>query len=688
VNSHFFKWVVIAAYYGQGVDVCLCAGGAIIVHSGYTGVPPIVGANRGLYSIYVAGRAAVLNKTTDVVLLTHKRYWVKTSDPHGGGKRHLGLGLGLGPGLGGMNLTGGVSYLSGPAAAARLDLRSVWWREPSPELFKQAFKESAQAGAAFQWPGRLQALMAAAEEEEKAKAGGWRRRRRQQQQRRQRRMQEGTEQEDATIPVAVAVEAKGEREEGEGEEEEDAPLVPLYPGSPILVPRAEPRPSEGPGAVSRVYVASPMERCRACGVRVSEGDGKGGATATATTAEAFAGAGAEGCDFVEECDGAAGGKRGPAGAGAGAGAGEGMDEEGIMWMVPPGSGHMPNTSLAVVDLVASSSSSSPADDPAPQQVLRALNRTIASLGLGSRFHLRVVPATVPLPYDPLAEDGQTARRRLQPEGQPQQLKGADPSAPCSRHVPFRAYLVSDRPAVIASLAKGLRQPAAAATLTAALQQEEEAAAARGGGAAAATCGLRATRAMQTLIPGVNASALLQPPLAATGRGAAGGAGAMTTGIARLLAAAGKARPTRMVLFGDDDEQGRDEGEKGEEGRALGAAAASAAVGLHPTAALLLHGKGEEEEEGSRVVEVRPGETYTLALGRFPHGRRLHVRLVPAAGRGALLDVVPSSPKGEDGRQEWAWTVDRGLTTGKKYFLEVASHARDAFAYSQAFDVLS
>ena len=76
INSWFFKWVVIAAYYGQGVDTCLVAGGAYLLNTGYSGIPPIVDANRGLYNIYVAGHGIALNDSRAGVVATHKVYRV------------------------------------------------------------------------------------------------------------------------------------------------------------------------------------------------------------------------------------------------------------------------------------------------------------------------------------------------------------------------------------------------------------------------------------------------------------------------------------------------------------------------------------------------------------------------------------------------------------------------------------
>lgn len=274
------------------------------------------------------------------------------------------------------------------------------------------------------------------------------------------------------------------------------------------------------------------------------------------------------------------------------------------------------------------------------------------------------------------------RRILQDQQAPDAAAAELPSSgPCTLRLPFRAYLVSDRPQVTGSIAKALWQPAATDTMTAALQEESEEA-----------CILRVTRAVQTVIPGLNASALLLPPPSSSSSAQQRHQGPMApvatgAGIVRLLAAAGEARPARRMLFED--------GVEDKEGRALSGVEARQ---LHPTAALLLlmHPQHAEEEaaadeaaaHSSRATEVHPEKTYALALGRFPQGRRLRVRLVLEGGqKSALLGVLPSAQRGEGRRQLWAWTVERGLAPGR-YFLEVASHARDAFAYSQAFEIVN
>ena len=54
---------------------------------------------------------------------------------------------------------------------------------------------------------------------------------------------------------------------------------------------------------------------------------------------------------------------------------------------------------------------------------------------------------------------------------------------------------------------------------------------------------------------------------------------------------------------------------------------------------------------------------------------------------ALNGRVLSAPAAFSRQQLWSWTVPATVAPGK-YFIEVTSQRKDAFAYSQAFTVLT
>lgn len=108
--------------------------------------------------------------------------------------------------------------------------------------------------------------------------------------------------------------------------------------------------------------------------------------------------------------------------------------------------------------------------------------------------------------------------------------------------------------------------------------------------------------------------------------------------------------------------------------------------------------GDAGEEQALATEVKPGETYTLLLDNFPPAQLLALRLTGdgAAAPSRLLGLVPSSSSsfsskasggGDNDGVRWRWRVGDGTPPGE-YFIEVASQRQDAFAYSNAFRVVS
>ncbi len=90
----------------------------------------------------------------------------------------------------------------------------------------------------------------------------------------------------------------------------------------------------------------------------------------------------------------------------------------------------------------------------------------------------------------------------------------------------------------------------------------------------------------------------------------------------------------------------------------------------------------------RAQDVKPGQTYSVLLQGFMPGQLLSLRLVPEAGEDILLSApVLSAPAAFSRQQLWSWTVPATVAPGK-YFLEATSQRKDAFAYSQAFTVLT
>lgn len=308
------------------------------------------------------------------------------------------------------------------------------------------------------------------------------------------------------------------------------------------------------------------------------------------------------------------------------------EEEGSMWMSYPDKGIQPNTTLAVIELRATYTPSMDGKGLESAHVLTAVNQTMQRLGLSQRLHLRVVADDPTTPY-PREED--EAARRLQEEL-------AEANVPCSATAPFRAYVVTDQKPVAAQVTKGLRQAAATTHLTDALQAQDPSA-----------CRLAATVAWTLHVPSLNASKLME--------GVPG-----TEYVSKVLGSAAEAMPQRSSsndgpLHSQQLQQ--------------------------PTAAVLSVESGEEEnQDTARLAQIVMGQTYRVALGHFPKGRLLSIRLVPKAGPSTLLGMVGST--GPDAKpQEWTWAVSTTKHAAGEHFLEVTSQAKDAFAYSQAFELL-
>lgn len=202
--------------------------------------------------------------------------------------------------------------------------------------------------------------------------------------------------------------------------------------------------------------------------------------------------------------------------------------------------------------------------------------------------------------------------------------------------------------VAAQVTKGLRQAAATTQLTDALQAQDPSA-----------CQLAATVAWTVHVPSLNASKFME--------GMPG-----TEYVSKVLGSAAEAMP--QSSSNNDGTSGLLQPQQQLQ---------------QPTAAVLSSVGGDDEEENqdtARVAQVVMGQMYRVALGHFPKGRLLSIRLVPKTGPSSLLGMVGSST-GPDAPQEWTWAVSTTKHVAGEHFLEVTSQAKDAFAYSQAFELL-
>ena len=95
-----------------------------------------------------------------------------------------------------------------------------------------------------------------------------------------------------------------------------------------------------------------------------------------------------------------------------------------------------------------------------------------------------------------------------------------------------------------------------------------------------------------------------------------------------------------------------------------------------------------QELPPRAKEVRVGELFTLVLQGFAPGQLLTLRLVPEFGDDVVLvPALLSAPAAFSRQQRWDWRVPASVAPGE-YFIEAMSQRKDAFAYSQAFEVLA
>lgn len=71
VNSYFFKYSTIIAFYGTGTELVLFAGAAVLVNVNFGVRPTLSATNKGLANIYVAGNNIVITNVTKAIFATH-----------------------------------------------------------------------------------------------------------------------------------------------------------------------------------------------------------------------------------------------------------------------------------------------------------------------------------------------------------------------------------------------------------------------------------------------------------------------------------------------------------------------------------------------------------------------------------------------------------------------------------------
>jgi hypothetical protein len=394
-----------------------------------------------------------------------------------------------------------------------------------------------------------------------------------------------------------------------------------------------------------------------------------------------------------------------------------------MWMTGPGQDPA-NTSMAVLDLrviafsiLPSSSSSTPpektssrrlsASSVSSSHVLAALNETSQALGLSPRHHLRVVAVKT----DPLMKKYQEAemderrhhRDRLRAlVNKPGLIVGEDDEGGQDEGEDegiflFRAYFLSDWANVTNALSRTLAANAKLLTTTLQLQRqqqqrdqqvEEE-------GELGGIESVQVLREMNYFVPGTGTGLLLTPTTTSS-PGSSSSSSIFST-------------PLLTSLFGGVD-NGGSSGQKekfmtmsGWEEDGIPSAmlyttfisAAFRNSTMSDNSTNDIGGSGstvfyEEDAASALAQEVKVGETYTLVLHSFPPSQLLTISLVPETGQGIDLAVIPSAAEeeGKDGGQRWTWRPSSlmGLKVGQEsdFFIEVASQNQDAFAYSQAF----
>jgi len=387
-----------------------------------------------------------------------------------------------------------------------------------------------------------------------------------------------------------------------------------------------------------------------------------------------------------------------------------------MWMTGPGQDPA-NTSLAILDLrvtafsiVPSSSSSTPPDNTSSRRlssssidtthVLAALNETIQALGLSPRHHLRVVPVKT----DALMKNYQEAemeerrhhRERLRAlVNKPGVIEGEDDEGGKDEGEKegtflFRAYFVSDWANVTNALSRSLT--ANAKLLTTRLQQQGKQVGKEGGFGGIES--VQILKGMNYFVPGTGTGVLLTPITISSPSSISSSSSSSTPLLSSLFGGGGNG--------GSSEQKGKFMTMSGWEEDGIPSAMLYTTFISAPFRNSTSGSKSdfggsgstefyEEDAESALAQEVKMGETYTLVLHSFPPSQLLTINLLPETGLGTNLAVIASTAgkeEGGDGGQRWTWRPSSlmGLKTGQEeeYFIEVTSQNQDAFAYSQAF----
>ncbi|GAB5034008.1 pectin lyase fold virulence factor [Nannochloropsis oceanica] len=397
-----------------------------------------------------------------------------------------------------------------------------------------------------------------------------------------------------------------------------------------------------------------------------------------------------------------------------------------MWMT--GLGEDPaNTSMAVLDLRVTASSILPSSSPStPQEktssrllsgssvlsshILTALSETIQALGLSPRHHLRVVAVKT----DPLMKKYQEAemderrhhRERLRAlVNKPGFIVGEDDEGGQDEGEKegiflFRAYFLSDWANVTNALSRTLAANAKLLTATLQSQRQQQQQQGQQMGEEGGLGGIESVqvlREMNYFVPGSGTGLLLTPTTSSSPGSSPSFSSSSTFST-----------PSLTSLF-DGIVDGGSSWQKGklmtmsgwEEDRIPSAMLYTTFISAPFRNSTMRSSSYNHTGDGSTVYyeedpasalaqEVKVGETYTLVMHSFPPSQLLTISLVPETGLGMDLALIASTveEEGEDGGQRWSWRPNSLIRSkfGQEgdFFIEVASQNKDAFAYSQAF----